>query len=156
MPSPTIQFTQAQARSLVGVSPGDIRQWQKAVTYLAAKSGKAARFTFADLVGLAVTRELITTFGVKISTVGRSIDGLFRLLANATAGGLRGSFAVFGTDSAQLLLASELTDRLPERPILILPCDPLIARIVQQVLPPGLPAQQASLPFPPQLVRGSA
>jgi hypothetical protein len=54
MPLQAIHFTQEQARVLTGVSLGDLRQWRKAVPYLMAKPGKAARFTFADLVGLAI------------------------------------------------------------------------------------------------------
>lgn len=156
MPSSTIQFTQAQARDLVNVSPGDLRQWRKSVPYLATKPGKAARFTFGDLVGLALTRELITTFGVRISTIGCSVDALFRALADVTGGQLRGAWAVLGADGAKLLRRTELADQLPERPLLVLPCDPLIGRIAHQVLPPGLPAQQPQLPFPPHVVRGGA
>jgi hypothetical protein len=51
----TIQFTQEQARTLTDVSVETIRHWRKVVPSLANKPGKSARFTFSDVVGLAVT-----------------------------------------------------------------------------------------------------
>src|SRR5262245_31196159 len=84
MPTVTaIQFTQEQARTLTGVSVEAIRHWRKAVPYLANKPGKSARFTFADVVGLAVTQE-VTNFGVRITCVGDGIDALFQLLAQSS------------------------------------------------------------------------
>lgn len=55
----TIQFTQDQMRTVTGVSIETVRHWRKIVPYLATKAGKAARFSFADLLGLAVTNELV-------------------------------------------------------------------------------------------------
>lgn len=79
----TIQFTQEQARDVAQVSPGDMRAWRKAVPDLAGKSGKSARFTFADLVGLAITGDLTDGFGVRIGDIGDGVDTLFRALAEA-------------------------------------------------------------------------
>ena len=79
-----IQFTQEQVRTLTGASVETVRHWRKAVPYLAEKSGKAARFSFSDVVALAITHELVRTFGVQIASVGIGIDSLFRLLSQRT------------------------------------------------------------------------
>jgi hypothetical protein len=86
----TIQFTQEQARDLAGVSPGEVRAWRKAVRYLAAKPGKAARFTFADILGLAITRRITGDFHVRISDIGDSMDALFRALSETRPSDLEG------------------------------------------------------------------
>src|SRR3569833_451825 len=80
-----IQYTQDQMRALTGVSVETVRHWRKAVPYMATKTGKAARFSFADLLGLAVTNELVRSQGVHIGTVSSGVDALFRLLADASA-----------------------------------------------------------------------
>lgn len=153
MPIPTIRFTQEQARTLAGVSTGDLRQWRKAVPYLAAKPGKAARFTFADLVALSVTRDLITTFGVHISTVGRSIDSLFRTLAEARSAHLKGALVLISTDNASIIREAELADRPINGPVLVVPCDPLVSRMAEQLLPRSTRVDRDSLPFRPQAIR---
>ena len=92
MSGPTgIQFTQEQARTLAGVSTEAIRHWRKSVPYLSGRSGKAARFAFTDVVALAVTREIVDTFGVHISSLSGGVDALFRLLSNAGPASLNGS-----------------------------------------------------------------
>ena len=48
-----IHFTQDQMRTLTGVSVETVRHWRKTIPYLATKTGKAARFSFAELLGLA-------------------------------------------------------------------------------------------------------
>lgn len=90
----TIQFTQEQARDIAEVSSGDLRAWRKVVQYLAEKPGKAARFTFADLVGLIITSELTNRFGVRISDIGNSVDRLFHELADARSAHLEGFVAL--------------------------------------------------------------
>ena len=97
----TIQFTQEQARDLAGVSPGEVRAWRKAVSYLAAKPGKAARFTFADILGLAITRRITSDFHVRISDIGDSMDALFRVLSETRPSDLEGSIALIDAQTAR-------------------------------------------------------
>ena len=97
-----IQYTQDQMRTLTGVSVETVRHWRKTVPYLASKTGKAARFTFADLLGLAVTNELVSSLGVHIATVSVGVDALFRLLGTSSALALNGSVAFVTATSATL------------------------------------------------------
>ena len=89
-----IQFTQEQVRTLTGASVETVRHWRKAVPYLAEKSGKAARFAFSDVVALAITHELVRTFGVQIASVGIGIDSLFRLLSQTNHQSLDGRCSI--------------------------------------------------------------
>ncbi|WP_319100658.1 MerR family transcriptional regulator, partial [Pseudomonas aeruginosa] len=97
-----IHYTQDQMRTLTGVSAETVRHWRKTVPYLASKTGKAARFTFADLLGLAVTNELVSSLGVHIATVSVGVDALFRLLSTSGALALNGSVAFVTSTSATL------------------------------------------------------
>jgi hypothetical protein len=149
-----IQFTQEQARTLTGVTPETIRHWRKAVPYLSAKPGKSARFTFADLVGLAITRELVASFGVHITNVGAGVDALFRTLADARPSTFEGAYAFVEADKASLHHADEFALLRFTGPSLIVPCDPLISRMRDHMLPVASAPKQAALPFPPHMVRG--
>ena len=155
MPLRTIQFTQEQARELACVSPGDVRAWRKAVPYLAAKKGKAARFTFADLVGLAITADLTGAFHVRISDAGTGVDQLFRELAEARPSHLEGLIALIGTASARLIPEAEFGVSDVAEPTFVVPCDPVLARIGQRMMPTTLASPQTPLPFPPQMLKGS-
>lgn len=150
---PTIQFTQEQVRALAGVSAETIRHWRKAVPYLAGKPGKSARFTFADIVSLAITHEVTTTFGVHIGNVGVGVNALFQLLAETRPTQLENAVAVVTASKALLSSAEDITLRGLDGPILVVPIDPLIARIQRQMLPIAAGAKQTTLPFPPHMVR---
>lgn len=149
----TIQFTQEQARDIAQVSQGDIRQWRKSVPYLAAKPGKAARFTFSDLVGLAIISELTGTLGGRISEIGEGVDALFHALADARPTHLEGIVAVIERSGARLIPAVDFTIREISGPIFMAPCDPIIAAIGARMLPVAPASSQAALPFPPHVVR---
>jgi hypothetical protein len=149
----TIQFTQEQARDIAQVSPGDVRAWRKAVPYLAGKPGKAARFTFADLIGLAITSELTDRFGVRISDIGPGIDALFRALADAYPPHLEGLVALIGTASARLLATSELGAHQIVEPTFVVPCGPVLAQIGGRMMPLAPGPRQSALPFPPQILK---
>ncbi len=149
----TIQFTQEQARGLTGVSVETIRHWRKAVPYLGTKPGKSARFSFADLLGLAVTHELISNFGVRITSISEGIDRLFRVLSDARPASFEGAVAVVTTSGASLVPAVELPERGLSEPVLAIGLDPLIARLRRQMMPVIAAFEQTTLPFPPRVVR---
>ena len=143
-------------RGLTGVSVETVRHWRKTVPYLASKTGKAARFSFADLLGLAVTNELVGSFGVHIGTVNTGLDALFRLLARSPAASLEGCVALVTPKSASLAGTKDWTAGPMTQPTLAIPLDPLISRLQRNVLPVTPPPNQAALPFPPEVVRSRA
>lgn len=153
MPNHIIHFTQEQTRDLIGVTYGDLRHWRKSVPYLALKTGKAARFSISDLVGLAVVGELVKTYGVRITNVAGAIDSLFRQLCNRKWAVLQDSVAVISVNEARLysidgVLAQQITE-----PIFVVPCKPIIMQIQSQVIPIIPTDDQQKLPFPPHLLK---
>jgi hypothetical protein len=151
---PAIQFTQEQARALTGVTPETLRHWRKNVPYLSKKSGKAARFTFSELVGLAITRDLIETFAVGISSISTGIDFLFQALAQSKPSELQFCVAIIAKRAAALRRGDDQTAMNLTEPALLLACGPVIERIRGHVLPETGQDAQPTLPFPPQAVRG--
>jgi len=154
MPTVTaIQFTQDQMRTLTGVSVETVRHWRKTVPYLASKTGKAARFSFADLLGLSVTNELVSSLGVHIGSVSSGVDALFKLLA-ASATVVEGAIVLVTPTTASLYESGSWNAKgVLMQPTLAIPLDPLIARLQQHMLPVMSAPAQAALPFPPEAVR---
>lgn len=149
----TIQFTQEQARDIAEVSSGDLRAWRKVVQYLAEKPGKAARFTFADLVGLIITSELTNRFGVRISDIGNSVDRLFHELADARSAHLEGFVALIDPASARLLAVGDFSAHQITVSTLVVPCDPIVNQISARMVPSTPNVTQGVLPFPPQSLK---
>lgn len=144
-------------RTLTGVSVETVRHWRKNVPYLASKTGKAARFSFSDLLGLAVTNELVGSLGVHIGTISPGIDALFVLLADASIPVLDGSIAFITPTSASLHeLGAWGSESVPTEPTFTIPLNPLIARLQLHMLPVTPAPSQAALPFPPEAVRSRA
>jgi hypothetical protein len=150
----TIQFTQEQARDLARVSPGEVRAWRKAVIYLAAKPGKAARFSFADVLGLAITRRITGDFHVRISDIGDSMDALFRALSATRPSDLESAVALIDVRTARLVPEAELGGTEPlKEPTFVVPCAPFIYDLRRKVMPLPPTSLQAVLPFAPQMVK---
>ena len=153
----TIQFTQDQARTLTGVSVETVRHWRKAIPYLAAKTGKTARFTYADLVGLAVTDALVGSLGAHIAALSGGVDALFRLLATVGPTSLDSAIVlVTATDASLYEPIADGIGRLSSAPALTVPLAPLVANIQRHMLPIAPISPQAALPFPPKSVRSRA
>lgn len=153
-----IQFTQDQARTLTSVSAETVRHWRKAIPYLSSKTGKAARFTFADLLGLAITHELVNSFGVHIATMSTGVDALFRLLTASGPAALDGAIVFITSTEATLYEAGAegIGQVVPAKPALMIPLAPLIAKIQRHMLPVIPVSSQTVLPFPPEAVRSRA
>lgn len=151
-----IQFTQEQMRSLTGVSAETVRHWRKTIPYLATKTGKAARFSFADLLGLAVTHELVNCLGIHIGAVSGGVDALFRLLEESAAPVFEGGIAIITPTAASVRDSGSWSIDPSASPTLAIPLNPLISRLHRHVLPVAPPPSQASLPFPPEAVRSRA
>lgn len=152
----TIQFTPEQARSLTGVSAESLRHWKRAVPYLAARSGKASRFTLADLIGLAAIQELKERFGVSVVAAGGGVEALFSRLAEARLPELATAVALLTETEASLVRPEEVGSRRLTGATLVLPCGPIFERICATMVPGYEPGRQHALPFPPRAVRASA
>lgn len=151
---PAIQFTQEQARAMTGVSSQALRHWRKLIPYLAEKSGKAARFSFADLVGLAAVWQVVEKTGVSVGSVQGGIESLLRILAATRPSELQNAVLVIGTDRAEVRRIDELSGLSQSAPMLLVPCAPLLEKMRGYVLPADLTADpQLNLPFPPQAVQ---
>lgn len=147
-----IQFTQDQMRSLTGVSVETLRHWRSVVPYLASKSGKAARFGFGDVVGLAVLRELVDHFGLQVGSVSDPLDQTFRLLAAASFADLEASSLRLTAQGARLGRSSAAAETTDVELVVLLA--PIVQRLRGQMLPVGDAPIQAPLPYPPRAVRG--
>ena len=153
----SIQFTQDQARTLTGVTVETVRHWRKTVPYLSSKTGTAARFTFAELLGLAVAHELVHSFGVHIATLSTSIDELFRMLATSGPASLEGAVVfITATEVTFHEMEADGLCKVPEKPAFMVPLAPLMAGIQRHMLPAMPSVSQKTLPFPPEIVRSRA
>jgi hypothetical protein len=149
----TLQFTQEQARLLTGVSSETIRHWRRVLPYLAGKPGKAARFTFADVVGLAATCELVERFGVRIASIKVGVNNLFERLADTRPTMLEDSVAVLEPAEARLFPIEELHRHRLDGAAWVVPLEPLISRLRRNMLPTAVGEEQRALPFLPKVVR---
>ena len=151
-----MQFTPEQARVLAGVSTETLRHWKKAVPYLCAKSGKVARFSLVDVIGLAVTQELVEKLGVQITSVGLAVDMMFRMFAQASPESLDLCDVVISTARASLVdIHSDTRVKLSE-PAIVVPLAPLVSAIQQKMFPIAARMRQRDLRFPPESVRRMA
>src|SRR6185312_817579 len=152
-----IQFTQDQARTLAGVSAETMRHWRKTIPYLSSKTGKAARFSFTELVGLVVTNELVKSFGVHIATMNSGVDALFELLASGGPSSLHGIVAFITPNEAILQEAGpDGVRRVPNKSAIAIPLAPYVEKIQQHVLPAAPISPQTVLPFSLEAVRSNA
>ena len=152
MAASTIQFTGDQARRFAGVSPEAWRHWRKAVVYLAAKHGKAARFSVGEIVALSVIAESVGRLGIGVGRLSMGWDELFRLCAVQRPSALRGLVAVVTADGATLVGTD--THAVQTGPAVVVPCEPIVERLLTAAFLENVAREQPSLPFPPRVVAG--
>ena len=139
-------YTQEQTRSVTGIGQEAIRHWRKYVPYLSTRSGKAARFSFGDLVALAVTKELTEGLGISISQVHEGVESLFHTLAQQTV--IRsGSMAVLQSKSSRLVDLDEKLRLNNGTPAVVISLDPIIEGLRSKFLSGLRLPPQSVLPF---------
>lgn len=152
-----IQFTQEQARSLAGVTEGDLRHWRKLVPYLSGKVGKAARFTFSEVVALGLLAELTHSYGVRLTQIAGGAEAMFRLLSPTMPAQFDRGIVLLTGEGALLVTPQQLAAAAAVSPALIVPCAPVAGRIRTAIMADGgVDALQRSLPFPPKVVRSGS
>ena len=139
-------YTQEQARAVTGIGQEALRHWRKRVPYLAARSGKAARFSFGDLVGLAVIREVTDKLGISIGHVHDGIESLFKILAEQAVI-QAGSIAILQSPNSSLIVRETQLGALGRVPTVLVPLDPLIEDLRSKLLNGLRLPPQSVLPF---------
>jgi hypothetical protein len=155
-------FTLSQVRSVVGLSTETYRHWRRTLPCLAARSGRAARFSFGDLVALALLRCAIDDLGLSVSQFAGNAKELFDTCT---------SLSWVGTTGVQVLVTrkSEIAEPLKRRPFalisveiavgmpasfieptVVIPLDPIADKLRQLLFSAAdLQEDQFSLPLPP-------
>ncbi|GLI37553.1 MerR family transcriptional regulator [Geobacter hydrogenophilus] len=149
-----MRYTQEQTREIVGLSVETLRHWRHVVTYLRPKTGKAARYTFSDLISLSVVRE-VTNAGVPISGIVGGLDELFKLLSKTFWQNLRGKFIALSHNSAVIVSESNWHEVAEKGVTIIISCDIVLVRLQDELYPVIEIPSQRMLPFPPKAVKGN-
>lgn len=139
-------YTQEQARSVTGIGQEALRHWRKYVPYLASRSGKSARFSFGDLVALAVTKEATDGLGISISRIHEGIESLFHAFAEQKVI-LPGTSALLQSNVTLLATAGTQLSELGQTPAALVPLDPIIEQLRSKFLNGLRLPPQSVLPF---------
>jgi hypothetical protein len=151
-----MDFTQDQVRSLVELPVETLRHWRKAVPYLSVKVGKTARFSFADVIGLAVTRQLVVTFGVQIAVLSPAVDMMFPLLAKLRLADIEETIVTLTAREAKLYDAADLPAGIERQSAILVPLAHIVSQVQQRILPLTTTSSQRALRFPPESARRQA
>lgn len=149
-----IQFTSEQARALAGVTPESWRHWRKAIPYLNAKRGKAARFAISEIVALSILSQAVGELGVGVGRSAAAWDLLFQLCAAERPSHLRDMIAVVSATSASLQRKDGL--RLDGGTCLATACAKIVDRLASAALADSTFDEQPPLPFAPRAVGGAS
>jgi hypothetical protein len=123
------------------------------VPYLAQRSGKSARFSFADLLALSVTYELIQNMGMSIGTMHAGVDVLFRLLAQSKPSTYIDGVLILTATTARLARGDQPLKCDAFASAVVIPCRPFVRAVHERVLPGVSEDKQRNLPFAPRAVR---
>lgn len=148
-----MRYTQEQTREIVGLSVETLRHWRHVVPYLRSKTGKAARYTFSDLICLSVVRE-VTNAGIPISGIAGGVNELFKLISKTFLQNLRGKFIALNLNNAVIVSESSWHEVAEKSVTIIVSCDFILIRLQNELYPVIEIQSQRMLPFPPKAVKG--
>jgi hypothetical protein len=127
-----VRFSQAQVREILELEPETVRYWRKCLPTLSARPRKAA-YGRADLLALAVVRELVHGLGIPASSLTPVADDLFRLCESRSWPYL--SRCRLRLENARLALEhAEATTGATEGCTVLIPLAPLVVRLGQTLL----------------------
>jgi len=134
-------------QEVVGLSKEAYRHWRKVLPQVAAKGGRAPRFTIGDLVALSVIYRLTEIGGVRIGNMKVFAGDIFELCNNTSWPALKGT-------SLHVDLAGRTCDlQFADSPTcdLALVCrlDPVLEVLGDTLLSMQPESQQTQLRFPP-------
>lgn len=139
-----VNFTQAQVRRVLDLSPETVRHWRRVLPALARRPRRAP-FSHGDLVAMAVMGELVGRVGIKVSALAPVSEAIFNscnrkpwlALAQSRIQIELGSAAIYPIKTAP---------PLKDGPVVTLPLGPLIDRLGRGLL--GVARVQSQILFP--------
>lgn len=165
-----MRFTQAQLRDAVGISIETYRHWRAVLPALNGHKGRAAHFSFGDLVAVAVMRRVVEELGVSISSVASASTDLFGACRGELWLAPQSRFAVFSLpyraedtkergDLLGALVESADLRNVMDVGAIIIPLEPIVTTLRTKLFDSdvGGARTQRPLPFGPnRITRSSA
>lgn len=143
-----MNYTQSQIRELLSISVDALRTWRDAIPALAEHKGHAPSFTPGDVVALAIVAELVRDFGVRVGTVGRRFDQLFKECRGKSWLSLESSVALIQADSIRLVDVGPPARPSRDASTLSVPCGPIVSRLQAALAATETDVHQGNLQFP--------
>ncbi len=151
----TIQFTTQQARSIAGISSEAWRHWRKHLPHVAAKKGKAARFSMGEIVALCAVEEVVNKLGLRVAVLSDGLDQVFQACAPMSLLYLRDCSFVVTAANGKIFKTEQV--RGLSNSAVVIPCENIVDQVLRATFQDSDEVYQRSLPFPPAAVaRGSA
>lgn len=157
-----MRYTQAQIRDVLGVTVETIRHWRKVLHPLKERAGRAATFTFGDLLALGVVHRLTVGLDLAVSSLQPAARSLFTICNDGDWARPDARFLIVtrrpdasgaGFEAPIISLADDATlgPALSELAVAaVIPLGPIVERLRAHLLmEPGQHVDQQSLPFPP-------
>jgi hypothetical protein len=128
-----INLTQAQVRTLVGISEEQFRSWRNAILPLKGRSGQSPQFHMGDVLAMMIIADLVDSYGAKISKLTEISTQLFELCAQFVQ--RQGSHPTFLIITPKSVTAAT-TDALPavNEPSFVIPLDRFRTRMEKALM----------------------
>jgi hypothetical protein len=139
-----VNFTQAQVRKFVNLSPETVRHWRRVLPALARRP-KRATFSHGDLVAMAVISELVERLGIKVSALVPVSEDIFKTCNSKPWLALTQS-RIQIEPSSVAICSIKTPPSLNDGPIITIPLGPLIESLGRGLL--GTERAQSQLRFP--------
>jgi hypothetical protein len=144
----TVHYTPGQLRSAASIPVETYRHWKKALSPLCRDRGHSPCFTSGDLVAVAVVRTLSVDLGIRVGILRPVAETLFKLCNGAPWPTLERGKLIFDLPQGKIEFRPELTEKLVDGLVVIVPLRPIVAQLRDQLLTVREPDDQQMLQFP--------
>jgi hypothetical protein len=149
-------YTPGQLRSAISISPEAYRHWRKALSPLSRGQGHSPCFSSGDLIAVSVVRTLTVDLSVRVGALNAIAAALFEICNGSPWPALERAKLILDLPAEHLDLRPETATVMSDRPLVIVPLAPIIARLRDQLLAANDGGEQPSLKFPPTALGGAA
>jgi hypothetical protein len=149
-----MKYTLGQVKEILPISQDTYRHWKITLSPLSGRNGHTRCFSLGDLLAMAIVKTLTEEIGIRVGNLQAVAVELFGHCDSSSWAGLERSTFVIEQTHARVNLVPEAQALTLDRPIIVLPCRPIIAGLRERLLLGRELAEQEPLRFPPTALPG--
>jgi len=141
----SVQYTQQQVRSAIGVRPETFRYWKQCLTPLHKRDGKAPLFSVGEMLALSIVSQLVQLHKMDVSAIKPVAEQLFNQCSRPLLFSSQEALLWISIESEKLAVVRDVRELPVDCLYMVVPISQLWQRISDTLTDVNRPGEQREL-----------